>query len=41
MICDFCKKNFKDELLSQVTIDEGEKIFLCKNCEADLIKANE
>jgi predicted SprT family Zn-dependent metalloprotease len=41
MKCDFCKEDIKDELLSRVKIDKGEKVMLCKSCELNLIKTNE
>jgi len=40
MKCDFCSENFRDELLSRVKIDDGEKVMLCKSCEEDLKENN-
>jgi len=41
MKCDFCKEDFKDELLSRVKIDEGEKVMICNSCEENLKESNE
>jgi len=40
MECDFCGTDFKNELLSRTKVDEGEVVFLCKNCKEQLIKLN-
>jgi hypothetical protein len=40
MKCDFCQADFKDEFLSKVIIDEGEKVMLCNGCEDNLIESN-
>jgi RNase P subunit RPR2 len=36
MKCDFCNKDFKNELLSKVRIEQNEIVMLCKNCETEL-----
>ncbi len=41
MKCEFCKKYYKDEFLSNVKIDQGEKVLICNDCECKLIKCNE
>jgi hypothetical protein len=41
MKCNFCNNDFKDELLSRVKIDEGEKVMLCNDCEENLKRTNE
>lgn len=33
MKCEFCKISFEEDKLDLVTVDDGENVWLCHDCE--------